>query len=68
MWVAVVAITKHQQQKRELIRLRAENAELRAWINQHLEGEGRMLNDLVTLKGQMALVKAAIEEDPYADE
>ena len=61
-----MTITKHQQQKRELIKLRAENAELRAWINLHLEGEARMLHELVTLKGQLALVKAAIEDDPYA--
>ena len=55
---------KAQQQKRELIRLRAENDRLREYIR----AEQRMLFEVVELKGKLELVRAAIEDDPYGSE
>jgi hypothetical protein len=61
-------LSKAQQQRRELIRLRAENDRLREYIQLHHSAEHRMLYELVDLKARLELVRAAIEDDPYAPE
>jgi len=58
-------LSKAQQQRRELIRLRAENDRLREYNQLHHSAEQRMLYELVDLKARLDLVRAAIEDDPY---